>query len=63
MAKQLGFRIKLNVVAMKGVNDDEFRDFGRLALEQPFQVRFIEFMPVGEKNSWQKEQFIQGRRD
>jgi cyclic pyranopterin phosphate synthase len=58
VAKKLGFRIKLNVVAMKGVNDDEFRDFGQLALEQPFQVRFIEFMPVGEKNSWQKEQFI-----
>ena len=57
-AKRLGFRIKINVVAMKGVNDDEFRDFGELALNQPFQVRFIEFMPVGEKNSWQKEQFI-----
>jgi cyclic pyranopterin phosphate synthase len=43
---------------MKGVNDDEFQDFGELALEQPFQVRFIEFMPVGEQNSWQKEQFV-----
>jgi len=58
VAKDLGFKIKLNVVAMKGVNDDEFLDFGKLALEQPFKVRFIEFMPVGAKNSWQKEQFI-----
>ena len=58
VAKQIGFKIKLNVVAMKGVNDDEFQDFGRLALAQPFQVRFIEFMPVGDKNSWQEEQFI-----
>lgn len=57
-AKRLGFKIKLNVVAMKGINDDEFRDFGQLALEHPFQVRFIEFMPVGGKNSWQKEQYI-----
>lgn len=57
-AKRLGFRIKLNVVAMKGVNDDEFKDFARLALEQPFQVRFIEFMPVGEKSSWQMDKFI-----
>ncbi len=57
-AKRLGFRIKLNVVSMKGVNDNEFLDFGQLALEQPFQVRFIEFMPVGEKSSWQKEKFI-----
>ncbi len=58
VAKKIGFKIKLNVVAMKGVNDNEFRDFGQLALEQPFQVRFIEFMPVGEKSSWQKEKFI-----
>lgn len=57
-AKSLGFRIKLNVVAMKGVNDDEFQDFARLALDHPFQVRFIEFMPVGDKSSWQMEKFI-----
>ena len=58
VAKDIGFKIKLNVVAMKGVNDDEFEDFGRLALEQPFQVRFIEFMPVGAQNSGQKDQFV-----
>ncbi len=47
-ARDMGFRpIKLNVVAMKGINDDEFLDFGRLAIEQPFHVRFIEFMPIG----------------
>lgn len=57
-AIKLGFKIKLNVVAMKGVNDDEFHDFARLAIEKKIQVRFIEFMPVGEKSSWQKEQFI-----
>jgi GTP 3',8-cyclase len=57
-AKRLGFKIKVNVVAMKGVNDDEFTDFARLAIEQPFTVRFIEFMPVGAKTTWQKDQFI-----
>lgn len=57
-AKRIGFKIKLNVVAMKGLNDDEFQDFARLAFEQPFQVRFIEFMPVGEKTSWNKGKFI-----
>ena len=57
-AKRIGFNIKLNVVAMKGVNDNEFQDFARLALEQPFQVRFIEFMPVGEGNSWNKKQYM-----
>lgn len=59
LAKDIGFRIKLNVVAMKGVNDDEFMDFAELALTYPFQVRFIEFMPVGDKNSWQRKRFIE----
>ncbi len=47
-----------NVVAMRGINDDEFVDFACLALKFPFKIRFIEFMPVGEKDSWNKEQFI-----
>ena len=59
LAIELGFRVKLNVVAMKGVNDDEFVDFARLALQYPLQIRFIEFMPVGDKNSWQKKRFIE----
>ena len=58
MARDLGFKIKINVVAMKGINDDEFIDFAELTLHEPFQVRFIEFMPLGEKSSWKKEQFI-----
>jgi cyclic pyranopterin phosphate synthase len=57
-ARDLGFRIKINIVAMRGINDDEFGEFINLALNEPFQVRFIEFMPVGEKSSWQLEQFI-----
>jgi cyclic pyranopterin phosphate synthase len=47
-ARDMGFHpIKLNVVMMKGVNDDEILDFGRLALEQPYHLRFIECMPIG----------------
>ena len=40
--------IKLNVVVMRGVNDDEVADFARLTLEHPWHVRFIELMPVGD---------------
>jgi cyclic pyranopterin phosphate synthase len=40
--------IKLNVVVMRGVNDDEVIDFARLTLDRPWHVRFIELMPVGE---------------
>lgn len=51
-AERVGFDpIKLNVVVMRGVNDDELEAFGRLALDKPYHVRFIEFMPL-ERNSW-----------
>lgn len=40
--------VKVNVVVMRGVNDDEVEDFARLTLTLPIHVRFIELMPVGE---------------
>ena len=40
--------IKLNVVVMRGINDDEVRDFARLSIDHEWHVRFIELMPVGE---------------
>lgn len=39
---------KLNVVLVRGHNDDEILDFARLTLERPLHVRFIELMPLGE---------------
>jgi cyclic pyranopterin phosphate synthase len=50
--------IKINVVAIKGTNDDEILDFARLTLEKPYHIRFIEFMPIGEQNGWSPEKFI-----
>ena len=40
--------IKINVVVMRGVNDDEIADFAALTRDHPWHVRFIELMPVGE---------------
>jgi len=40
--------VKLNVVVMRGINDDEILDFAGLTLQMPVHVRFIELMPVGE---------------
>ena len=40
--------IKINVVMMRGVNDDEIEYFARLTLDHPWHVRFIELMPVGD---------------
>ena len=58
-AERLGFNpIKINVVAMKGINDDEILDFVRLTMEKPYHVRFIEFMPVGEHNTWNHDRFV-----
>ncbi|MCL0056776.1 GTP 3',8-cyclase MoaA [Dehalococcoidia bacterium] len=39
--------IKINMVVMGGVNDDEIADFARLTREEGWHVRFIEFMPIG----------------
>ncbi|HXY29098.1 MAG TPA: GTP 3',8-cyclase MoaA [Gemmatimonadaceae bacterium] len=40
--------IKVNMVVMRGINDDELLDFARLTLDHPWHVRFIELMPVGD---------------
>jgi cyclic pyranopterin phosphate synthase len=39
--------VKINVVVIKGFNDDEILDFAQLSYELPVHVRFIEFMPIG----------------
>lgn len=39
--------LKLNMVVMQGINDDEVVDMARLTLDKPYEVRFIEYMPIG----------------
>ena len=48
--------VKLNVVVMRGINDDEIEDFARLTFEHEWHVRFIELMPVGEMRelTWER---------
>jgi cyclic pyranopterin phosphate synthase len=50
--------IKINMVPMRGFNDDEIGDFAQLSLKTPYQVRFIEFMPFGRENMWKPDYFI-----
>jgi GTP 3',8-cyclase len=40
--------LKINVVVMRGRNEDELADFARITMDRPWHVRFIEVMPVGE---------------
>ncbi|MGA7181362.1 MAG: GTP 3',8-cyclase MoaA [Thiobacillaceae bacterium] len=48
-ARQLGFQsIKINMVAMKGVNDDEIDDLAAYCMDRGFVLRLIETMPMGE---------------
>ena len=47
-AKSAGFHpIKINMVALKGINDDEFEDMVEFCMTHDFTLRFIETMPIG----------------
>ena len=47
-AERVGFApLKVNVVLMRGVNDDEVAEFAAITRERPWHVRFIELMPTG----------------
>jgi len=50
--------IKINMVALKGLNDDEIESFARLTLELPLVVRYIEYMPSGNGDNWSEKKII-----
>ena len=61
-AEKAGFeQIKLNCVLLGGVNEDEIPDFVALTREKPWQVRFIELMPMGVCAAWPAERFLPAR--
>jgi len=53
--------IKINVVAITGFNEGEILEFARLTMQDPFQVRFIEFMPIGVSSEWSPERYLSSR--
>lgn len=53
--------VKVNVVTMRGFNDDEMVDFARFARERPVIVRFIEFMPLEAGDVWSRQLLVPGR--
>ena len=58
-AERVGFEpIKVNVVLMRGRNDDEIADFASLTRERPWHVRFIEMMPTGSNLDLSRDSFI-----
>lgn len=52
---QNNLRVKINVVLMKGLNDDEILDFIEMTRDSQIEVRFIEFMPFSG-NRWTSNQ-------
>nr|WP_320114015.1 GTP 3',8-cyclase MoaA [uncultured Desulfuromonas sp.] len=63
-AEKAGLTVKLNVVVMAGVNDDEVVDFARFGSERGWTVRFIEYMPFsGDHYQAMDEQVLHERLD
>lgn len=50
--------IKINMVPIRNLNEDEIPDFARMTLTTPRHVRFIEFMPIGSRDLWSDERYI-----
>ncbi|WP_321972140.1 GTP 3',8-cyclase MoaA [Paratractidigestivibacter sp.] len=58
-ARAAGFEhTKINCVLMGGVNDDEVADVAGLAKGEPYDVRFIELMPIGPAATWPQGSFV-----
>lgn len=61
-AREAGFRsIKLNAVIERSVNDDEILPLVEFSRKNGFPIRFIEYMDVGNANSWQSEKVVPKR--
>ena len=50
--------IKINMVAIRGVNDDEIEEFARLTRHLPLTVRYIEYMPSGNGDVWAESHIV-----
>jgi GTP 3',8-cyclase len=58
-AQEAGFeQVKVNIVMIRGINDDEAVDFARFGRERGVQPRFIEFMPLDAEGSWSMDQVV-----
>jgi cyclic pyranopterin phosphate synthase len=50
--------IKVNMVVVRGFNDDEILDMAKLTLDQEIHVRFIELMSIGESSTWTSRGYV-----
>jgi cyclic pyranopterin phosphate synthase len=57
-AKKAGLHVKINTVALKGVNDDEFEKLIEWAHGEGWDITFIEVMPMGDVGESRLEQYL-----
>ena len=58
-AQKAGMKpIKINAVIIRGINDDEILDLVGFARDNGFEMRFIEYMDVGNANAWSLEKTV-----
>jgi cyclic pyranopterin phosphate synthase len=58
-AENVGFNpIKINVVVMRGINDDEILDLAKLTLDRSYRIRFIEFMDLNNDSDWLHQHYV-----
>ena len=50
--------VKINVVPIRGVNEDEIVSFASLTFDHDYHIRFIEFMPATCNGFWQKDKYV-----
>lgn len=56
LVEEYGFSpLTINMVPVRGMNDDEAADFARLTLDRQLHVRFIEYMPIGANDRWRRD--------
>jgi cyclic pyranopterin phosphate synthase len=57
-ARTVGLPVKVNMVVVRGYNDDQILPLTRWACEQDLPLRFIEFMPLDGRGSWSRERVV-----
>lgn len=50
--------LKINMIPIRGVNDDEIENFAMLTRYTSYHVRFIEFMPIAPRKLWAEEKYV-----
>ena len=54
----LGYRVKINAVALKGVNEEDIVPLGRFGREHGIEIRYIEFMPLDSQGIWDRSRVL-----